>query len=232
MSKLSSEHSSLEQRIGQTFADPLLLRTALTHRSFGTPHNERLEFVGDGVLNCAVADLLYRRFVELPEGDLSRLRANLVRQDSLHQIALTLDLGAVLRLGDGEKKSGGNQRPSMLADAVEAIIGAVFVDRGFDAAYAVVAKLYEPLIDKIDLSRDIKDAKTRLQEVLQGRRLPLPEYAIVDTRGEQHVQEFVVSCTIQKLAIRTEASGNSRRIAEQRAAELALEALANRGVGT
>lgn len=232
MSKLSGDQSTLEQRIGHQFADPLLLRTALTHRSFGTPHNERLEFIGDGVLNCAVADLLFRRFAELAEGDLSRLRANLVRQDTLHQIALKLELGKVLRLGDGEKKSGGSERPSMLADTFEAIVGAVHLDSGFDAAYGVVARQYQSLIDQIDLSRDIKDAKTRLQEVLQGRRLPLPEYAIVETKGEQHVQEFVVSCNIQKLSIRTEARGNSRRVAEQRAARLALEALANRGGGT
>lgn len=232
MSTIKSISSKLEQRVGFEFRDPLLLRTALTHRSFGTPHNERMEFIGDSVLNCVVADLLFRQFPDLPEGDLSRLRANLVRQDSLHRIALSLDLGKHLRLGDGEKKSGGSSRPSMLADTVEAIVGAVFLDQGFDAAHAVVAKQYGALIGEIDLSRDIKDPKTRLQEVLQGRRLPLPEYAIVDTQGEQHVQEFLVSCNIQKLSIRTEARGNSRRIAEQRAAQLALEALANRGGGT
>lgn len=227
-----SDCLALEQRIGHQFADPLLFRTALTHRSFGTPHNERLEFIGDGVLNCVVADLLFRQFADLPEGDLSRLRANLVRQDTLHQIALALELGSALRLGDGEKKSGGSTRPSMLADAFEAIVGAVYMDRGFDAAYAVVSRQYLPLIKQIDLTGDIKDPKTRLQEVLQGRRLPLPEYAIIDTEGEQHAQEFVVSCIIQKLSIRTEARGNSRRIAEQRAAQLALDALANRGGGT
>ena len=223
---------TLEQRIGHQFADPLLLRTALTHRSFGLPHNERLEFIGDGVLNCVVADLLYRQFTDLPEGDLSRLRANLVRQDTLHRIAVALELGQLLRLGDGEKKSGGSTRPSMLADTFEAVVGAVHLDAGFDVAYRVVSRQIQPQIDLIDLTCDIKDPKTRLQEVLQGRRLPLPEYVIVETRGEQHVQEFVVSCTIQKLSIRTEAPGNSRRIAEQRAAQLALEALANRGGGT
>ena len=232
MTKTPSPHLALEQRIGYHFTDPLLLRTALTHRSFGTPHNERLEFIGDGVLNCVVADLLFRHFPDLPEGDLSRLRANLVRQDTLHHIALALELGELLRLGDGEKKSGGSQRPSMLADTVEAVVGASYLDSGFDAAHAIVSKLFQPLINQIDLSREIKDPKTRLQEVLQGRRLPLPEYLIVDRQGEQHVQEFIVSCNIQKLSIRTEARGNSRRIAEQRAAQLALEALANRGGGT
>jgi ribonuclease III len=232
VSKPAGEFLTLEQRIGHHFADPFLLRTALTHRSFGTPHNERLEFVGDGVLNCVVADLLFRRFTELPEGDLSRLRANLVRQDTLHQIALSLDLGSALRLGEGEKKSGGNARPSMLADTFEALVGAVYMDQGFDLAYALVARQYRAMIEQIDLTRDMKDPKTRLQEVLQGRRLPLPEYAIIETQGEQHVQEFVVSCVIQKLSIRTEALGSSRRLAEQRAAQLALDALAHRGGGT
>jgi ribonuclease III len=228
---LTSDLQTLEERIGHHFADPLLLRTALTHRSFGTPHNERLEFIGDGVLNCVVADLLFRRFTELPEGDLSRLRANLVRQDTLHKIALMLDLGSALRLGDGEKKSGGNARPSMLADSFEALVGAVYLDQGFDVAHALISRQYEPMIEQIDLTRDMKDPKTRLQEVLQGRRLPLPEYAIVETQGEQHVQEFVVSCVIQRLSIRTEGRGSSRRLAEQRAASLALDALAHQGGG-
>ena len=232
MSKITGPHLALEQRIGHQFADPLLLRTALTHRSFGTPHNERLEFIGDSVLNCVIADLLYRHFPELPEGDLSRLRANLVRQDTLHRVALSLEIGAILRLGDGEKKSGGSQRPSMLADTVEALVGAAYLDSGFEAAHRVVSKLFHPLIELIDLTRDIKDPKTRLQEVLQGRRLALPEYVIVDTQGEQHIQEFLVSCTIKKLSIRTEARGSSRRIAEQRAAQLALDAMANQGGGT
>lgn len=223
---------SLEDRLGHRFKDISLLRTALTHRSFAATHNERLEFVGDGVLNCAVADLLFRRFPNLPEGDLSRLRATLVRQETLHQIARGLELGNELQLGDGEKKSGGATRPSMLADAVEALIGAVYMDDGFDAARDVVARHYAPLIERIDPRDDLKDPKTRLQEVLQGRRLPLPEYAVVTTRGEQHVQEFVVSCTIPRLDIRTEASGTSRRAAEQGAARLALEALAQQGGGT
>lgn len=224
--------SGLEGRLGHRFNDVSLLRTALTHRSFAATHNERLEFVGDGVLNCAVADLLFRRFPDLPEGDLSRLRAMLVRQETLHQIARGLELGGELQLGDGEKKSGGATRPSMLADAVEALIGAVYMDAGFDAARAVVVRHYAPLIERIDPKDDLKDPKTRLQEVLQGRRLPLPEYAVVATRGEQHVQEFVVSCAIPRLAIRTEASGGSRRAAEQGAARLALEALAQQGGGT
>ena len=203
-----------------------MLETALTHRSHGTPNNERLEFVGDSVLNCVIADLLYRRFDNLPEGDLSRLRANLVRQDSLHRIALTLDLGACLRLGEGELKSGGVSRPSILADAVEAILGAVYLDGGFQAVRYTISGLYEPLIGEIDLSKDIKDAKTRLQEALQGSRLPLPVYALEGTSGEQHVQDFMVTCSIPRLNIVTKANGSSRRIAEQRAAELALVEMA------
>lgn len=203
-----------------------MLATALTHRSYGLPNNERLEFVGDGVLNCAVADLLYRRFDGLPEGDLSRLRANLVRQDTLHRIAISLSLGDYLLLGDGELKSGGASRPSILADAVEALLGAIFLDSGFAAAQAAIARLFGPLIDAIDLSRDIKDAKTRLQECLQGSRLPLPIYSLEGTSGEQHVQDFSVSCNIPKLGILTLGRGSSRRIAEQRAAEQALTELA------
>jgi ribonuclease III len=213
----------LQKRIGYSFADPFLLRTAMTHRSFGSPHNERLEFLGDGVLNCAVAELLYRRFPDLNEGDLSRLRANLVRQDSLHQVAQTLNLGNYLQLGDGEQKSGGRSRPSILADAAEAIFGAVYLDGGYPAAADLIGRLYQELIDKIDLGCSAKDPKTRLQELLQGRRIEVPVYAVVQTTGEQHNQEFSVTCTIPRLSIVTQASGRSRRIAEQRAAELALD---------
>lgn len=217
----------LAERIGHHFADPFLLATALTHRSYGTPNNERLEFVGDGVLNCAIADLLYRRFEHLPEGDLSRLRASLVRQEALHRIALSLDLGPGLRLGDGELKSGGASRPSILADAVEALLGAVYLDGGFAAAQAAIGRLYAPLIDEIDLTKDIKDAKTRLQEALQGSKLPLPVYALEAATGEQHVQDFTVSCSVPRLGIVTRACGPSRRVAEQRAAELAIAELAH-----
>jgi ribonuclease-3 len=199
-----------------------LLETALTHRSYGVPNNERLEFVGDGVLNCVIAELLFRRFDNLPEGDLSRLRANLVRQDTLHRIALELDLGLSLHLGDGELKSGGVSRPSILADAVEAIFGAIYIDGGFQDARAVIERLYAPLIESIDLSRDIKDAKTRLQEALQGVKLPLPVYTLEGAAGELHAQDFSVSCSIPKLGIITRAQGSTRRVAEQRAAELAL----------
>lgn len=215
----------LEKALGHTFADPGLLQTALTHRSHGTPHNERLEFIGDSVLNCAVALELYRRFPALAEGEMSRLRANLVRQDTLHQIADTLQLGDCLRLGEGELKSGGHRRPSILADAVEAIIGAVHLDAGFDAATALVGRLYDSRLGEIVPGQQIKDPKTRLQEYLQGRRLALPQYTLLDTLGEAHAQSFRVACTIDALRVRTEGDGPSRRAAEQMAAERALENL-------
>jgi len=204
----------LEQALGHRFSDPSLLLTALTHRSHSSPHNERLEFLGDSILNCVIARQLFDRFPALPEGDLSRLRANLVRQDSLHQLALALSLGQHLRLGEGEQKSGGSQRPSILADTLEALFGAIWQDAGFDAASAVIAR-----------GQPIKDAKTRLQEYLQGRRLGLPKYALSGTEGQAHAQQFNVTCEIDALRIRTEGSGASRRAAEQMAAQRALERL-------
>jgi ribonuclease-3 len=215
--------AALERDIGYSFRDKALLNTALRHRSFGTPHNERLEFLGDGVLNCAIAALLFQRCPDLDEGVLSRLRANLVRQDTLHDIALTLDLGAKLALGEGEMKSGGHRRPSILADAVEALFGAVYLDGGFEAAFAVIARQFEPRLAGIDLKQDIKDAKTRLQEWLQGRRLPVPYYQVRDTRGAAHAQQFVVCCEVPSLDIATEGLGPSRRAAEQDAAQAALK---------
>lgn len=215
----------LERRIGRRFKDALLLRTALTHRSHSTPHNERLEFLGDSVLNCVVAHLLYERFPELPEGDLSRLRANLVRKDSLHQIAVGLDLGGSLLLGEGELRSGGHQRPSILADAFEAVLGAVYLDAGFDAARELIAGLYADQLASISPGKPIKDAKTRLQEYLQAHRHALPKYTLAATRGEAHAQDFEVHCEIPALDLCTVGSGPSRRHAEQAAAERALERL-------
>jgi ribonuclease-3 len=215
----------LEQALGHRFLDVSLLLTALTHRSHSLPHNERLEFLGDSILNGVVARQLFDRFPELPEGDLSRLRANLVRQDSLHQLALKLSLGNFLRLGEGELKSGGNQRPSILADTLEALFGAVWLDAGYDAASAVIVRLYSDMLAAIAPGQPIKDAKTRLQEHLQGRRLALPKYALTATEGEAHAQHFKISCAIDALNIRTEGSGGSRRAAEQMAAERALESL-------
>jgi ribonuclease-3 len=218
--------ASLENALGHQFSDKGLLQTALTHRSHGSPHNERLEFIGDGLLNCVIAVLLYEHFPQLPEGDLSRLRANLVRQDTLHEIALTLSLGEYLRLGEGELKSGGHKRPSILADAFEALIGACFLDAGFDRVREVLTRLFQLRIQHLTPGgQTIKDAKTRLQEYLQARRQPLPQYALIGTHGEAHAQEFSVSCVVSSLRVNTEGSGTSRRAAEQMAAERALEKL-------
>ncbi|WP_298397042.1 ribonuclease III [uncultured Azonexus sp.] len=211
--------------IGHEFADASLLRTALTHRSYGTPNNERLEFLGDGILDCVIADILYQRFPELPEGDLSRLRANLVRQETLHGLALQLGVGQALRLGEGELKSGGAARPSILADALEALFGAVYRDAGFDVTARLIARLYAPLLADLKPGQFQKDAKTRLQEWLQGKKKPLPRYQLLETSGAAHEQSFVVACEIDNPSLRTQGCGSSRRIAEQNAAEAALKAL-------
>ena len=213
-----SDLAALERLLGHTFAKPDLARQALTHRSFGTPHNERLEFLGDSLLNCAVATLLYERFPLLPEGDLSRLRATLVNQASLSDVATKLGLGDRLRLGEGELKSGGFRRPSILADSLEALLGAVFLDSGFEAVRAAVAKL---LGDKLERARNEpvdKDPKTALQEHLQGRGLNLPRYAVQKTEGEAHDQTFTVECRVDDLALAATGRGASRRAAEQAAA--------------
>lgn len=215
----------LESALAHAFKQASLLRTALTHRSFGSPNNERLEFLGDGLLNCVVADLLFARFTDLSEGELSRLRANLVRQDTLHALAEQLSIGQYLLLGEGERRSGGAQRPSILADALEAIFGAVYLDAGFSAVHELIGRLYAPLIGAIDLRREIKDPKTRLQEYLQGRRLPLPIYTVLTTHGEAHAQEFEVACEVPRLGVRTVGRGTSRRIAEQQAADVALQSI-------
>ncbi|WP_300450321.1 ribonuclease III [Accumulibacter sp.] len=218
--------SPLEKGLGYTFRDRGLLQTALTHRSYSSPHNERLEFLGDAVLNAVIARRLLERFPLLAEGDLSRLRAQLVRQDSLHQQALRLSLGEFLRLGEGEQRSGGPQRPSILADALEAVFGALWLDGGFDVASQVINRLYDETLDRLIPGQDSKDAKTRLQEYLQGRRLALPLYSLTGSVGEAHAQQFTVACVIGGLGIRTEGSGGSRRAAEQMAAERALQAMA------
>ena len=215
----------LQARLGHVFADARLLQEALTHRSFGQPNNERFEFLGDSILNCVIAIALFERFGELREGELSRVRASLVRQDALHRIALDLDLGDCLRLGEGELKSGGSRRPSILADAVEALFAAVFLDAGFAAAKAVVDRLYVPLLAEVDPLKPSKDPKTALQEWLQGRRIAVPTYSMVQALGEAHAQEFEVACEIPKLGVRTLGRGPSRRIAEQQSAELALAAV-------
>jgi len=217
--------STLTAALGHSFSDRALLQTALTHRSFGVPNNERLEFIGDGVLNCVIAVALFRRYPDLAEGDLSRMRANLVRQDALHRLAVSLNLGDSLRLGEGELKSGGYQRPSILADAVEALIGAVYLDAGFEVAQSVIARLYLPLFDELSSGPVTKDAKTSLQEWLQGRKKPLPRYHVIEASGAAHEQRFEVACEIENPALRTTGQGSSRRLAEQDAADRALKAL-------
>lgn len=214
---------SIEHAVGHVFGSHGVLVQALTHRSFGALHNERLEFLGDSVLNCVIAQALYERFAGVREGDLSRLRANLVRQETLAEIAQSIGLGEHLRLGEGELKSGGFRRPSILADALEAVFGAVFIDGGFDSARQAILRLYEPLLSNLDPHHSGKDAKTALQEFLQGRRLALPQYQLRATRGEAHAQEFEVECLIPDLGISTIGRGPSRRAAEQEAARRAFE---------
>jgi ribonuclease-3 len=212
----------LETRLGHTWQQRDLLAQALTHRSYSAHNNERLEFLGDGVLNCVIGLMLYQRFPDQPEGRLSRLRANLVNQDSLHDIALKLDLGRHLRLGEGELKSGGAQRPSILADALESLLGAALLDAGFDAASGIVERLFGTQVDAINPTQQGKDAKTRLQEWLQPRRLGLPEYTLTQTAGQAHAQVFHVECRIPARKVVTTGHGPNRKTAEQMAAEAAL----------
>lgn len=224
------KQAALERVLGHDFAQPELLRQALTHRSHGAPHNERLEFLGDSVLNCVVAAALYRRFPGLPEGDLSRMRATLVKEQTLGEIAARLGLGDYLRLGEGELKSGGFRRPSILADALEALFGAIYIEAGFGRAEEVINGLYAPLLSDLNPKAVAKDPKTRLQEYLQGRKLDLPQYQVVATKGEAHEQEFEVECFIPGLGIRCLGTGRSRRSAEQAGARLAYDmALAHEG---
>jgi ribonuclease-3 len=217
--------SRIERRIGHAFRAPALLQQALTHRSHSSPHNERLEFLGDSLLNCVIAGELYSRFGDLSEGDLSRFRSNLVRQQTLADLASRLELGDLLRLGEGELKSGGARRPSIIADALEAIFGAVYVDAGFDAVQKVICSLYAPVLEHFDPTAQGKDPKTMLQEHLQGRHIALPQYKVVATRGQAHAQRFEVECVITELNVRTRGEGASRRIAEQAAAQHALAEL-------
>ena len=209
--------------LGYAFRQEGLLRQALTHRSYSAQHNERLEFLGDSVLNCTIARALYDTFPNLPEGTLSRMRANLVKQETLAEIAVSLKLGDYMLLGEGELKSGGFRRPSILADTLESIFGAVFLDAGFEAAQACILRLFDPVIAGIDPNASGKDAKTRLQEWLQARKHALPDYQLAGTRGEAHDQIFVVACHIPALGITTQGQGRSRRAAEQEAALAVLK---------
>ncbi|MFO1218951.1 MAG: ribonuclease III [Burkholderiaceae bacterium] len=216
---------ALQGRLGHRFADPALLTRALTHRSFGADHNERLEFLGDAVLNLAVSGLLFERFGGSDEGDLTRVRAHLVREESLHRAALGLGVPEVVRLSEGEARAGGAQRPSILADAVEALIGAVFLDGGYAPAAELVRRLFGDVIASTEAASWSKDAKTELQEWLQARRIAVPSYRIVATSGQAHAQTFEVECTVPALSVTESGRGRSRRAAEQEAARKLLDAL-------
>jgi len=225
---MTPQLAALQHRLGYRFSQPELLTRALTHRSFGAEHNERLEFLGDAVLSLAVSSLLYEQFSDSDEGDLTRIRAHLVREDSLHKLALSLDLPQVLRLSDGEAKGGGAQRPSILADVMEALIGAIYVDSGYVAELELVRRLLAEVIGGGGAENWGKDAKTALQEWLQARRLAVPGYRIAETRGQAHAQTFEVECTVPALSLAKRGEGRSRRVAEQDAARRMLDELISR----
>lgn len=222
---MTPELTALQARLQHRFSSPRLLERALTHRSFSADHNERLEFLGDSVLNLAISGLLFERLSSLPEGDLSRVRANLVKQDTLFEIAQVLGLSSGLRLGDGEKRSGGHKRPSILADALEAVIGAVYLDAGFDVAAQLVRRLYAGVELNSHMSALGKDPKTALQEWLQARKMKLPAYRVVATLGEAHRQTFDVECCVPDTGQSERGIGASRRAGEQAAAAAMLERL-------
>lgn len=215
--------SPLCRQLGHDFSTPALLQQALTHRSYASRNNERLEFLGDSILNCAIAAKLFDDYPRLAEGDLSRARASLVREQTLADIAARLKLGDYIQLGEGELKSGGFRRPSILADALEAIIGAIYLDAGFEPTKQVILALYEPLLQAMDPKKLDKDPKTRLQEYLQGHKASLPVYEVINVSGEAHDQEFEVDCVIPEFEVRTRGVGHSRRRAEQNAAVAAYE---------
>ena len=220
--KSSPDLIALQQRLQHQFADPKLLAQALTHRSFSSDHNERIEFLGDSVLNLAVAAMLYEQLSQLPEGDLSRVRANLVKQETLHQLAVVLGLPSLLRLGEGEARSGGQKRPSILADALEAVIGAIYLDAGFAKADELVRRLFKDVAINPQMPAIGKDPKTELQEWLQGRKMNLPIYRVVGTMGAAHKQTFDVECEISEYGRAERGIGGSRRAGEQAAAAAML----------
>ncbi len=222
---LPAEIARLEQRLGHAFKDQNLLLQACSHRSYGPPHNERLEFLGDGLLNFVIGSTLYNLRPGANEGDLSRLRASLVREETLAQLARDLNLGDALRLGQGELRSGGFRRDSILADALEALLGAIHQDAGFEAARDTCLRLYQALLEVLPDARSLKDAKTRLQENLQGNGRPLPQYQVLDESGPPHHRRFHVCCTLKDADLQTEAVGNSRKLAEQDAAGMMLKQL-------
>ena len=223
---MSDALDGLQRKLQHQFSKSSLLTQALTHRSFSADHNERLEFLGDSVLNLAVSGMLYKALGTLQEGELSRVRANLVKQDTLHKIAHDLRLGGLLRLGEGEMKSGGMKRPSILADALEAVIGAVYLDAGFDKAAALVHRLFDNVAINPEMPAAAKDAKTELQEWLQARKMSVPAYNVMSITGAAHRQTFEVQCAIEKLEREARGFGSSRRAAEQEAAAAMLKALA------
>jgi len=227
---LSQVTAKLLEFLGYRFENPGLLTEALTHRSASGRHNERLEFLGDGVLNMVIAADLFERYPRATEGELSRLRARLVKGETLADIGRQIQLGEFLQLGPGELKSGGFRRESILADALEAIIGSVYQDSGFAAAYALIERLYAPYLEALPDLSELKDPKTRLQEYLQARRLPLPAYQVTGVVGPPHAQEFHVSGSIPGYEFVLEGVGTSRRKAEQHVAERLLEALQERDV--
>ena len=215
--------SELENRIGYKFKNESLLKRAMTHRSFSSENNERLEFLGDSVLNCVIGNALFLKDKHFDEGSLSRVRSNLVKQSALAEIAERIGISEFLRVGEGELHTGGNRRPSTIADAVEAIFGAVFTDSGFESAQTVIIRLYEPMLSKLTPDTLGKDPKTRLQEVLQGHHYGLPVYEVLEVRAPPHDQEFRVSLSVPKLDINLQGVGRSRRQAEQEAAQKALD---------
>ncbi len=212
----------LEKRLNYTFQSSNLLRQAVTHRSMGSQNNERLEFLGDSILGFVVSEMLYHHYPDVPEGDLSRLRARLVRGESLAEIAREFDLGDALVLGQGELKSGGFRRDSILADAMEAIIGAIYLDSDFTQCKRWLGQLFEERINRLPPLAELKDPKTRLQEWLQARKHPLPNYEVVKIRGEGHHQTFIMACRVDGMGVATQGEGSSRRKAEQEAAALAI----------
>lgn len=222
---MDSRLAALQSRLGYRFNEEALLERALRHRSYGADHNERLEFLGDAVLSLTISSLLFERFAGSDEGDLTRVRAHLVREDSLHKVALSLGLPDVVRLSEGEARGGGAQRVSILADALEAVIGATFLDGGFDAARTLVQRMFGEIIANTEIGNWSKDAKTELQEWLQARRLPVPTYRITATRGQAHAQTFEVECAVPALSLAFSGEGRSRRLAEQEAARRMLDSL-------
>ncbi|NCN69766.1 MAG: ribonuclease III [Betaproteobacteria bacterium] len=225
---MKSNLDTLQTRLQHQFADISLLKRALTHRSFSADHNERLEFLGDSVLGVVVADMLYRQLQNLPEGDLSRVRANLVKQDTLHKLSVGLGLPEVILLGEGEMRSGGQKRPSILADVMEAVIGAVYLDAGFAAAQTLVQRLYQAVEINPAMEAIGKDPKTELQEWLQARRMKVPGYKVVATLGAAHKQTFDVECEVTELNLCERGIGGSRRAGEQAAASAMLQTLKSR----